>query len=272
MQLMTIPGCLLMFVNCIMIRLQGASINVGLTEHYLVQLHSTTAILGILYGVWSFVYIVSCAAFSKVLNKFPQWNYQWMIAGWITLSAATLTLCPSPLLDFIFNKKKYFWLSSTDMVVVNAVNSLLYLPPFPAALDLAEVHGHERKSLHTYGMITGLLNSGWGLGSTVGPVISGAVIDAQSFGWMLTYLGFCDLILGIVNAAYFLYMIGSKKHFRIPEASSAYLSSKKKSPSQVKVMKHLVEPVKQTLIVKPLTMSKKMTVIHLQQPERSCIK
>jgi len=35
------------------------------------------------------------------------------------------------------------------------------------------VNGHEKDSIQTYGMVTGLLNGGLGLGAMVGPIMSG---------------------------------------------------------------------------------------------------
>jgi len=53
---------------------------------------------------------------------------------------------------------------------------------------MIRVNGH-------YGMVTGLLNGGLGLGAMVGPIMSGAVTDATDFTWTLTVLSFLDMLI-----------------------------------------------------------------------------
>jgi len=48
------------------------------------------------------------------------------------------------------------------------------------------VNGHEKDNIQTYGMVTGLLNGGLGLGAMVGPIMSGAITDATDFTWAMT--------------------------------------------------------------------------------------
>jgi len=48
-----------------------------------------------------------------------------------------------------------------------------------------------------YGMVTGLLNGGLGLGAMVGPIMSGAVTDATDFTWTLTVLSGIGLAMVI---------------------------------------------------------------------------
>jgi len=51
---------------------------------------------------------------------------------------------------------------------------------------LNRLNGHERDNVQTYGMVAGLLNSGCGLGSMVGPVVSGVITDHSGFTWTMT--------------------------------------------------------------------------------------
>ena len=59
----------------------------------------------------------------------------------------------------------------------------------------SRLNGHPRDSVHTYGMITGLINSGISLGSTIGPVLSGAIIHVTDFSWSMTVIGFLALLM-----------------------------------------------------------------------------
>ncbi|XP_067950209.1 MFS-type transporter SLC18B1-like [Watersipora subatra] len=177
-KLITIPGCTIMYLACVMVRLLESSRNVSVADLFRFELKRSPAQLGLLYALWTTTYMLCCGIFTKFFNKFPQIDYSSLIVWWMLAGVTMMLLGPSPLLDFIFYGRLYFWLSAIDMLLIEVIYPLAYLPPFVIALNLAEVHGYKRDSLHTYDTITGLTNSGWGLGATIGPVISGIVIDA----------------------------------------------------------------------------------------------
>ncbi|XP_067943729.1 MFS-type transporter SLC18B1-like isoform X2 [Watersipora subatra] len=205
-RLLTIPGCVLLCLTYILARMQATCRNIGLTELYIDDLESNPAVLGLLYAFWSAVYIGSCAVVTRLLNKFPQNNYLALVISWILSGVTVLLICPSPLLDFIFHGRKYFWLTTIDMAFVYIPLSVTYITPFQATLNLAEMNGYKRDSLHTYGIVTGLVNSALSLGSTVGPVISGVIIEGAGFGWTTTYLAFANFIMALLIGCYSIYM------------------------------------------------------------------
>ncbi|XP_067941340.1 MFS-type transporter SLC18B1-like isoform X2 [Watersipora subatra] len=181
-QLLTIPGCGLLCLTYVLARIQATCRNIGLTELYIEELRINPDVLGLLYVIWATLYIGSCAIATRLLNKFPRSNYHALVISWIWSAVTALLVCPSPLFDFIFRGKKYFWLTTIDMIFVYIPSSVIYITPFQAALNLAEVNGYKRDNLHTYGMVTGLVHSAMSLGSTVGPVISGVLIEEKGFG------------------------------------------------------------------------------------------
>ncbi|XP_067943441.1 MFS-type transporter SLC18B1-like [Watersipora subatra] len=205
-QLLIIPGCVLLSLTLVISRMQDTCRNIGLTELYIEELGSNPDVLGLLYIFWSAFYISSCVVATRLLNKFSQSNYLALIIGWIWSAVTALLVCPSPLFDFIFRGKKYFWLTTIDMAFAYIPSSIIYITPFQAALNLAEVNGYKRNSLHTYGMVTGLVNSAMSLGSTVGPVVSGIIIEDKGFGWTTTYLAFANFILALLIGCYSIYM------------------------------------------------------------------
>jgi len=64
--------------------------------------------------------------------------------------------------------------------------------------------GYERDSVHTYGMIAGMVNCAQGLGSIVGPVGGGAIYEALGFPWLVTIFGFLQFSLVSIDSAYTL--------------------------------------------------------------------
>ncbi|XP_067942596.1 MFS-type transporter SLC18B1-like [Watersipora subatra] len=205
-QLLTIPGCVLLCLTYVLARLQTTCRTIGLEELYIEKLGSNPAVLGLLYAVWSAIYIASCAVATRLLNKFPQSNYLALVISWIWSGVTALLICPSPLLDFIFHGKKYFWLTTIDMVFVHIPTSVIYITLFRATLNLAEINGYKKDNLHTYGMVTGLVSGAMSLGSTIGPVISGLIIESIGFGWTTTYLAFTNFILALFIGCYSIYM------------------------------------------------------------------
>ena len=43
------------------------------------------------------------------------------------------------------------------------------------------MHGHSKDSIHTYGMVSGMVVSGLSLGVMLGPIIGGPVIEFHGF-------------------------------------------------------------------------------------------
>ncbi|XP_067950835.1 MFS-type transporter SLC18B1-like [Watersipora subatra] len=267
-KLMTIPGCIIMYLACVMVRVQDSSRNVCLADLYRFELERSSAQLGLLYAIWSAVYMLCCAVFTKFFNKFPQIDYSSLIVGWMLVGVTLMLLGPSPLLEFIFHGRLYFWLSTIDMVFIDAIFPLVYLPPFVIALNLAEVHGYKRDSLHTYGMITGLINSGWGLGASIGPVISGVIIDAQNAMWNLTYLSFAAFVMGFIIGVYYLYMKLTNQPTKLHDTDS-HLSSTVKDDCEDKDMSDQAAKVNRCVIEQCPGPSANFTKIHLQQPASS---
>jgi len=57
--------------------------------------------------------------------------------------------------------------------------------------------GYEKDSIHTYGMVAGMVNSAQGLGSIVGPIAGGAVVESIGFPWAMSVIAF--LYFGMVK-------------------------------------------------------------------------
>jgi len=65
--------------------------------------------------------------------------------------------------------------------------------------------------VHTYGMVTGMINCGLALGAIVGPIGGGAAIQSVGYPWTMTIIGFAQLFivsknnyLSIIVQYYFL--------------------------------------------------------------------
>ena len=55
--------------------------------------------------------------------------------------------------------------------------------------------GLPLNSLHTCGLVTGMINSGSSLGAAVGPIIGGGLTDAYDFAWMGTVMAAMNAVM-----------------------------------------------------------------------------
>jgi len=53
--------------------------------------------------------------------------------------------------------------------------------------------GYGRDSIHTYGMVAGMVNCAQGLGAIVGPVSGDSLSQSIGYSWTMTILAFIQL-------------------------------------------------------------------------------
>ncbi|KAF6022356.1 hypothetical protein EB796_019344 [Bugula neritina] len=199
-----IPGVLVMTFYCFIMKVVGSSRSAGLSNFLSVSFGTDPGNIGLLFGIWATLYLIGSPPMAKLVNK--GFIYSPMVIGWVITVFIDLFMGPSPLLNFIFHGKKYFVLTVVMRSLCLLSQIAIYVPPFQAAIDLAVVNGHEKDSIQTYGMVTGLLNGGLGLGAMVGPIMAGAVTDATDFTWTLTVLSFLDMLILSVLVVYLIWM------------------------------------------------------------------
>ncbi|KAF6033559.1 hypothetical protein EB796_008132 [Bugula neritina] len=202
--MMKIPGVLVLTFHCFILSVLASSKSAELSNFLSSSFGTEPGKIGLLFGLGATLYLIGCPPMAKLVNK--GFIYTPMVIGWLLCVFIDLLMGPSPLLNFIFQGKQYF-----DLTVVMRSLSVLSqvainIPPFQAAINLAVVSGHEKDSIHTYGMVAGLLNGGVGLGAMVGPIMSGAVTDATDFTWTLTVLSFLDMLILSVLVVYLIWM------------------------------------------------------------------
>ena len=60
---------------------------------------------------------------------------------------------------------------------------------------LSRVKGYECTSLRTFGIITGMINAGLGLGSMIGPMLGGVLMESIGYGWLVTVISSAFIIM-----------------------------------------------------------------------------
>ncbi|XP_067944464.1 MFS-type transporter SLC18B1-like [Watersipora subatra] len=176
---LTIPGLFIMFLIWVTIKLSETSRTTELTQFYYISFGTAPSTIGILYSIWALISTVGIAVVTKIANK-KNAPYL-LLATWMIIVPLWLTVMPSPPVSYFFGGKRYFMLTSITMAMMSFFASALYILPFSIALRLACINGYPENSLHTYGLLTGLMNSGLCLGSTVGPILTGVIVDNVGF-------------------------------------------------------------------------------------------
>ncbi|KAF6027624.1 SLC18B1 [Bugula neritina] len=202
-QLMKVPGQVLLFFHCFTNTLCMTSRLVSLPSFLMTTFGVSSSDIGSFLGVANFIYLLFSPLCGFLINKL---TYTLILIAWLIQSLLLLFMGPSPLLDFIFHGKKYYLGTVITWCTIQLSQVCVFLAPFKASLNLAEATGYERDSVHTYGMIAGMVNCAQGLGSIAGPVGGGAIYEVLGFPWLVTIFGFLQFSLATVTIIYLITM------------------------------------------------------------------
>ncbi|XP_067945329.1 MFS-type transporter SLC18B1-like [Watersipora subatra] len=201
---LTIPGLFIMFLSWVTIKLSETSRTPALTSFYYLSFGTTPSTMGILYAIWSLLNTAGIVGVTRFVDK-KHASYL-LLATWIVFIPICLFLLPSPPVSYLFGGKRYFVMTSITMGILALFASFFYILPFSIALRLACINGYPEDNLHTYGLLTGLMNSGLCLGSTLGPIMSGVIIDNIGFPWTQTVISSITTLMAILFGSYLLHL------------------------------------------------------------------
>ncbi|KAF6021975.1 hypothetical protein EB796_019724 [Bugula neritina] len=191
LQLMKSFGMLVHFYHSFVNTL-SMSIRYTIFPTFMIQtFDASSADVGLIIIISSIAYIITSPVAGVIVNK--GYIYTGMVSAWILRFLSALFQSPSPLLDFIFHGKKYYLLSSILWCFTQCFTAIGFLAPFKGSLNLAEAGGYGRDSIHTYGMVAGMVNCAQGLGAIVGPVSGDSLSQSIGYSWTMTILAFIQL-------------------------------------------------------------------------------
>ncbi|XP_002732493.1 MFS-type transporter SLC18B1-like [Saccoglossus kowalevskii] len=101
-----------------------------------------------------------------------------MIIGNIGCGAAYLYLGPTPL----FNVKTELWMVIFSLVLLGLAVGCALVPTFTDMIGTARWYGMQDNFV-TYGIVSGVFNGLFSLGSFIGPTVGGAMEQAYGFSW-----------------------------------------------------------------------------------------
>ncbi|KAF6036441.1 hypothetical protein EB796_005247 [Bugula neritina] len=206
--LLVIPGILVLLVHCTVGKIVASARTTGISNFLIF----TRAESGLFYGIWSLAFMIGCPIASFIATKGFTWSL--MILAWCVSIFINLFTGPSPLLDFYISWKTkykcyasyYLELPLSLIAIEFLFQSCMFVLPFQASLNLAEVNGHSKDSIQTYAAVSGTINSVYALGNMIGPIMGGAITENLNFPWMLTVMAFIEIVMMVTMVTYLLIM------------------------------------------------------------------
>ncbi|XP_067945336.1 MFS-type transporter SLC18B1-like [Watersipora subatra] len=201
---LTIPGIFLMFLGWTSTQISITSRTSQLARFFYLSFHTSTTAMGLMFTLWA-----ACATLSNIfVANFVNKKYApyILLTIWIMFVPMLLLAIPSPPISYLFGGKRYLPLSVVMIGLLAWFIGFLHILCFSVALRLAWMNGYPENSLYTYGLLTGLMNSGLCLGSTIGPIVSGIITDYSGFEWTQTMNSAIYTVMAILFGSYLLYL------------------------------------------------------------------
>lgn len=166
-------------------------------SHYLETFKLSLKIIDLMFLANSASYAITAPLWGILVDKKQCAKLVMMMGGFIGATAFVL-LGPIRFIDETFGSLNIAWIA---MVILGSGISALIIPPFIDALNLATHCGYQ-KSLGTFGLISGLTNTCYSLGSFIGPLVGGVVVEKFGFIWSITVLAILHSCLGLFIGIY----------------------------------------------------------------------
>ncbi|XP_067949982.1 MFS-type transporter SLC18B1-like [Watersipora subatra] len=199
LRMFRIPGIFVMFLQFVVSSLVMTFLDPVFGTWLENLLGVTPSIVGLTFSSWSLSYVIVTPLIGKVVDK--GYVFSTMIIGVFSSGIAFMFLAPSPLLDSIFPGTTSLWIVVVVCLIQGICNGALYVPGYQATLNTAEVNGYEL-NVQTYALTSGIMNSGYSLGSAVGPLLSGYLTETYSFAWATTIMTFTLVSMGFIDVIY----------------------------------------------------------------------
>lgn len=196
-KLMTLPEILIPTVTMVLATASLSFIDLTLSEH-LEQLNLSPMMVVV-------TFLISTSGYAFIA---PLWGMlvdgkhcakSVMMYGSIICAISFFIVGPSPLLSVGPSTV----LVTIALAMLGMGISAQIIPPYEDALNLAIQNGYPT-NLDTFGLISGLTNAAYSMGSFLGSVVGGLAMDDMKFYWSTTYLSFAHALLSVALASYII--------------------------------------------------------------------
>ncbi|XP_076456374.1 MFS-type transporter SLC18B1-like [Babylonia areolata] len=156
---------------------------------HLEQFDLSTAVVGLVFLVASAVYALTAPLWGYLSDN-KGLSFTLVVAGNLVACVSFLLLGPSPLLPFL---KHELWLVIVSLSLAGLGIGAALNCTLKCLVVGARQEGFE-DNLDTFGLISGLFNSAFSLGTFIGPTVGSVIVEYYGFDWAST-----------VDAAIFFY-------------------------------------------------------------------
>ncbi|XP_037090793.1 uncharacterized protein LOC119111072 [Pollicipes pollicipes] len=155
----------------------------------------TPATLGLYFLAATGSYVLTSPVWARLADACRN-PYPMMAACILTVTVGTLIIPPSPLLGLA----PRWWLFGLGMTLQEAFFGGAYIPCFQQMLQ-ASVRRGLPDDLHTHAFVSSVYWSVYSLGTVVGPVSGGLLVDSFGFPVMMTCVAALTLLLFLLTLA-----------------------------------------------------------------------
>ncbi|XP_063246109.1 MFS-type transporter SLC18B1 isoform X2 [Prinia subflava] len=125
---------------------------------------------------------------------------KWLLtSGDLMTAVCFFMLGPAPVLHI----ESQLWMFVLVLVLIGFSLGMSAIPVFPEMLQCAYENGFE-EGLSLLGLVSGLFNAMWSLGSFVGPVLGGFLNEELGFEWAAAIQGGWPLLSGLATGIFYI--------------------------------------------------------------------
>ncbi|XP_059154920.1 MFS-type transporter SLC18B1-like [Physella acuta] len=161
---------------------------------HLEQFNLSTGIIGLIFFITPCLYAITSPIWGYISDS-KNINGSLITLGNLMCGIGLIIVGPSPYLPFLPSE---LWVIIIGLVILGMFYALAIVPALNCLLIGAVEVGFEN-NIDTYGVVVGLFNSIFCLGSFIGPMLGGVLIEEMGFRYGATLISgiyfFCDGLL-----------------------------------------------------------------------------
>ncbi|XP_029452441.1 MFS-type transporter SLC18B1 isoform X2 [Rhinatrema bivittatum] len=155
--------------------------------------------VGLVFLGLALSYSLSSPLLGILSDKKPKLRKWLLIIGILGTAVCFFLLGPAP----IFHIRSQLWIFVLILVLNGFCLGLSAIPIYPELLECVYKNGFE-EGLSTLGVISGLFNAMWSVGSFFGPTLGGFLNEKLQFEWAAAIQGLLVLITGLTVATFYI--------------------------------------------------------------------
>lgn len=199
-KLITLPKILLLCFTFFTLSASLGFLDPTMSLFVLEKFHLPVGYVGLVFLGLALSYALSSPLLGFLSDKKPPLRKWLLVTGGLMTALCYFLLGPAPVLHI----ESTLWLFVLMLVINGFSLAMSGMPAFPEIFSCAYENGFE-EGLSLLGLVSGLINSVWSLGSFVGPTLGGFLNEKLGFEWAAAIQGGWSLLSGLALGIYYIY-------------------------------------------------------------------